>query len=78
MQDIMKIFIGILVLFLGIPIGNLLARFTEDELKQGQKWFGILIVFCLFGAVISLSFRNDFFLFSFLFVGVVTSRSLKR
>jgi hypothetical protein len=78
MQEVLKILLGIAVLALGIPIGEILARNTQEELKDGRKWFILLILICLVGAVISLVFREDALLFSFLFIAIVTSRSLGR
>lgn len=78
MQDIIKILIGILVIILGIPLGNLLAKLTKEELKSGQKWFRIIIILSLIGAIISLILGNDALLFSFLFIAMVTSRSLRK
>jgi uncharacterized membrane protein YeaQ/YmgE (transglycosylase-associated protein family) len=78
MQEIYNILIGISVLFLGFFIGNFLARTTKDELKNGQKWFKLIILVCAIGAIITLFLGNDALLFSFLFFMVVTSRSLKR
>jgi hypothetical protein len=77
MQEILKIIIGIAVLFLGIPIGNVLAKNTQEELKDGKRWFILLILINLIGAVISLIFGEDAFLFTFLFIAIVTSRSLE-
>jgi len=77
MQEIYKTIIGIAVLILGIPIGNLLARKTPEELKEGKKWFMLLIFLCFIGAILSLIFQNDALLFTFLFIAIVTSRSLK-
>ena len=77
MQEIIKLLIGILVLILGIPIGNYLAKITKEELLSGQKWFKLIIIISLIGAFISLIFRNDAILFSLLFISIVTSRSLK-
>ncbi|MAH03278.1 hypothetical protein CMI39_00650 [Candidatus Pacearchaeota archaeon] len=77
MQEIIKLLVGVLVLILGIPIGNYLAKITKEELKQGKKWFKLIIVVSLIGAFISLIFRNDAILFSLLFISIVTSRSLK-
>jgi len=76
MQEMMKILIGIVVLILGIPIGNILAKNTREELKSGRKWFLLLIFLSLIGAVISLILRNDSLMFTFLFIAIVTSRSL--
>ena len=78
MQEVLKIIIGIAILILGIPVGNMLAKSTSEELRVGRKWFTILISICLIGAVLSLIFGNDAFLFSFLFITIVTSRSLVR
>jgi uncharacterized membrane protein YhaH (DUF805 family) len=76
MQEILKIIIGIAVLFLGIPIGDILAKNTHEELKDGRKWFLLLILISFIGAIISLAYRADVLLFTFLFIAVVTSRSL--
>ena len=73
-----KILIGIFVLFLGIPIGNFLAKITKEELTIGQKWFKIIIFVSLAAALVSLFFTNDAFLFAFLFIAIVTSRSLRK
>lgn len=77
MLEIVKILIGIAVLLLGIPIGNILAKKTKEELRAGQKWFKPLIVISLICSVISLITRNDALFFSFLFIALVTSKSLR-
>ncbi len=76
MQEILKIILGIAVLALGIPIGDILAKSTREELKHGRKWFLLLISISLIGAVLSLTFSEDALLFTFLFITIVTSRSL--
>lgn len=78
MQEIYKLIIGILVLVMGIPLGNLLANTTKEELKRGQKWFKILIIVSLVGGFVGLILNNDVLMFSFFFIAIVTSRSLKR
>lgn len=78
MQQIYLLIIGIVVLVLGIPIGNLLAKATKDELKTGKKWFGLLIVLSLIGAIVFLILGNDALLFGLLFMAIVTSRSVRR
>lgn len=78
MIEIIKILIGIGVLILGIPIGNLLAKNTREELKSGQKYFKILIFIGLIGGLVGLIMRDDVLLFSFFFIAIVTSRSLKK
>lgn len=76
MQEVFKILIGIGVLLLGIPIGNLLAKNTKEELKAGQKWFRLILIISLIGGTIGLFIGNDVILFSFFFIAIVTSRSL--
>jgi len=78
MQNLIQIVIGILFLILGFPIGNYLAKITKEELKDGQLWFKALIILSLVGAIISLFLGNDVLLFTFLFISIVTSRSLKK
>lgn len=77
MQEIIKILIGIAVLLLGFPLGNFLAKMTKEELKSGQKWFRLAIVLFSIGAIVSLIVGNDILLFTFLFMIIVTSRSIK-
>jgi F0F1-type ATP synthase membrane subunit c/vacuolar-type H+-ATPase subunit K len=76
MQEAIKLVIGIAVLGLGIPIGNFLAKWTKEELRQGQAWFKTIILICMIGAIMGLVLRNDSLLFSLLFIAIVTSRSL--
>ena len=78
MQEVIKLLLGIAVLLLGIPIGNLLAKNTPEELRDGKKWFYLILLMCFIGAVLSLIFSNDALLFTFLFIAIVTSRSIKR
>jgi hypothetical protein len=78
MQQIYTFLIGIAVLALGIPLGNLLAKATKDEIKAGKKWFKLIILFSLIGAVVFLFLGNDPLLFGFLFIAIVTSRSVKK
>ena len=77
MIDVLKILLGAVVLILGIPIGNFLARYTKEELKDGQKWFKVLIFIGLLGGLVGLVLGNDVIMFSFFFIAIVTSKSLK-
>ena len=76
MQEIIKILVGIVVLFFSVFIGNLLAKLTKEELKTGQGWFRRIIILSLTGAVISLIIKNDILLFTFLFITIITSKSI--
>ncbi|MBS3094747.1 hypothetical protein J4474_03710 [Candidatus Pacearchaeota archaeon] len=77
MHQLIQFLLIIFVLILGIPLGNLLAKYTKEELKQGKKWFILIILFCFVGVILSLILKNDYLLFSLLFIAIVTSRSLK-
>lgn len=78
MIEIFQLLIGLLVLALGFPIGIFLRNQTKEELKSGQKWFKLIIFLSLIGGFIGLVLRNDFLLFSFFFIAIVTSQSLKK
>ena len=78
MLEVFKIFIGIVVLLFGIPIGSLLAHFTKEELKDGRKWFRRIIFLSLVGGFVGLILGNDALLFSLFFVAIVTSQSLRK
>ena len=78
MLEILKIFIGIIFLIIGYFVGEWLANVTKDEQKEGERWFKAIILISLISAIISLVFKNDVLLFTFLFIAVVTSRSLRR
>ena len=78
MLDIYKFLIGIAILALGIPVGDLLAKITKEELKAGKFYFKMLIILSLIGAIVFLILGKDVLLFSLLFIAIVTSRSLKR
>ncbi len=74
----LKLIISLVFLCLGFPIGFYLKKITRDEIKQGQKWFKLIISVGFIGSLISLILRNDVLLFSFLFIVIVTSMSLKK
>jgi len=78
MLEVIKILIGISILALGIPIGNFLAKKTKEELKSGQKWFKLIILSSLIGGIVGLVLGEDALIFSFFFIAVVTSQSLRK
>jgi NADH:ubiquinone oxidoreductase subunit 4 (subunit M) len=73
-----KLLIGVIVLILGIPIGNILALKTKGELKAGQKWFKIITIISLAGGIVGLIISNDVLLFTMFFIAVVVSRSIRK
>lgn len=77
MQEITTLIIGTLILLLGIPIGNFLAKATKEELASGRRWFKLIVILSLIGGFISLILKNDIMLFTLFFIAIVTSRSLK-
>ena len=77
MQEYIKLIVGIVALILAIPIGNLLAHYTKEELKSRQLWFKIIITLSLISVVTALIIKNDILLFTFAFIALVISRSLK-
>lgn len=77
MQQVVKLILGIAFLLLAFPVGNFLAKVTKEELKAGRKWFNLIIGLCLIGIIVSLVFMNDILLFTFAFIALVTSRSLR-
>ncbi len=77
MNNAFNLVISVIVIFLGIPLGNFLAKQTKEELISGQKWFKLIIILSIIGAIVGLAIRNDALLFVFAFIAVVTSRSLK-
>ncbi|MCW8965629.1 MAG: hypothetical protein OQK82_02940 [Candidatus Pacearchaeota archaeon] len=78
MNELTILPIAPIILVLGIPIGNLLAKYTKEELKKGQKWFKLMLLISLIGGFIGLIIGNDILMFTLFFIAIVTSRSLKK
>lgn len=77
MKEMIQLLIGAFVLLIGIPLGNYLAKNTGEELRLGRKWFKLIILISFIGALVGLIIRDDVLLFTFAFIAIVTSRSLK-
>ena len=43
--------IEIIILILAVPVGYLIAWMARDELENGKKWFRILIIISVIGAI---------------------------
>ncbi len=78
MLEVFKILIGISALILGIFIGKIIAKYTKDELDDGQIWFKALILIGLIGGIVGLIIGNDVILFTMFFIAIVTAQSLKK
>jgi hypothetical protein len=76
MKEIFTLLIGIGILILGVPIGNLLARFTKEELKDSAKYINWIVWISLIIGFIGLIIGNDVLMFSLFFIAIVGSRSL--
>jgi hypothetical protein len=78
MQEIIKLGLGIIALLIGMPIGSFLARLTNDEQREGQKWFKFIALVSLIIGFVGLVMGNDVILFTFFFIAIVTSKSIKK
>jgi len=70
-----ELIVGVLVLVLAFPLGSYLRKLTLDEQKQGKKWFFYIMILGIIGAVVSLIFRQDAYLFTSLFVAIIALQS---
>jgi hypothetical protein len=78
MEEIYKLFVGSLIVIAGFPIGKVLAKKTKDELKDGQKWFKLIVILSLVAGIIGLVIRRDVLFFTTFFFASVASGSLKK
>ena len=78
MNEILRISISIFILISGVFLGKSLKKIAIKEIKQGQIYFRILVIASLIGGLISLIMKNDILMFTFFFIAIVTSQSLKK
>lgn len=77
MKEVIKYIIGILVLVAGYYLGEFLRKVTDDEQKDGRKYFKVIVAISLVGVILGLILGKDWMLFTFALFAIVTSRSLK-
>lgn len=77
MELIIKYLIGIVVLLTAFPIGDYLARITREELKDGKKYFKLILIASVLGTILGIILMKIELIFWFLFVMIVTKRSLR-
>lgn len=77
MNEWLQLTIGTLALIMGFPIGNILRKKTMDEQVQGKKYFILLTIIGLLGGIFGLILKKDWMLFTFLFIAIVSSRSIR-
>ena len=70
-----KIILIPVILILGVPIGYLLAYLCRDELKEGKKYFKLIVLISSVLAVVFLFF-NLVTAISLVFIASVTGVSL--
>jgi len=87
MVTALQIILLIIVAFLGIPIGKIIAKNTKSELKDGRKYFIWISGLCLLILVADLflmafkviSFNDTIMVFAiFTFFFLLTIQSLKK
>lgn len=77
MEELLKLTIGTFVLIMGIPIGKFLSRVTSEEMEMGRPWFKLIVGVSFISGIVCLFLREDFLMFSFFFMTIVTTQSLK-
>lgn len=76
MQYAYKFILSVIVLALAFPLGNLLRNLTQDEQKDGRKYFIIILWISLILGTLGAILKKDGIMFTFFFITIVTSRSL--
>ena len=62
----------ILVLFLAIPVGYLIAWLAKDELASGKKYFRILIIISILGIIGFWIYDFSYISWTFSFIFIVS------
>lgn len=75
-----SIIFSIIIALAGYPIGLLIARFTDEELEQGRKWFKLIIFVCIIAIIISIIVAKAetllFLVVAFVFIALLALASL--
>lgn len=66
------------ILFAGLPIGYAIAHMCRDELKDGRKWFLILMILGLIGTIISGIFAQKTISLTLDFIAIVSMVSFAK
>ena len=78
MNILVKSLIGILALAIAFPLGNFLAKITKEELKNGKRWFKLIIILSSIGLVIGIIVKKIEIVFWFLFIVIIAKKCLIR
>ena len=77
MEEVIKYILAISVLILGYFLGIYLKKLTADEQVIGRKYFRVITIISATLLLLGLIIGKDWMLFTFAFITIVTSRSLK-
>lgn len=66
----------ILLIVLAFPVGLLIAWMARDELKDGRKWFKVLIIISVILGIILLAIKKYAEALTLLFIIIFTGISL--
>lgn len=77
MAQLYQYVLAVIMLVFAVPIGDLLAKITKEELRLGKKWFKILVVSSLMLSILFLFIGKQDLFFTLLFIAIMTSRSLE-
>jgi len=87
MVTMLQTLLLIIVAFLGIPVGKLIAKNTKEELKSGRRYFAWISGLCLLilvadlflSAFKAISFEDTLMTFAiFTFIFLLTLQSLRK
>lgn len=70
--------IEIILLIAAVPIGLFIARLAKDELKDGSRWFRLLVSISLSLSILSLLFGKPYQTLTLIFIAIVSFLSFTR
>lgn len=68
----------VLTLLTAIPVGLLIAWLTKEELRDGQKWFKLVVLLSCVGSVAFLILKNEIVALSLVYMAIVSYMSVRR
>ena len=69
---------AILAVFLAFPLGSWLKRVAKEESIQGREYIALIFYFSIILSIIYLILRQEYAVFTFLFVLVISFQSLRK
>jgi ABC-type sugar transport system permease subunit len=68
----------VFTLLTAIPVGLLIAWLTKEELRDGQKWFRLIVLLSCAGSVAFLMLKNEIVALSLVYSAIVSYMSVRR